>query len=589
MPVRKRITDTPPGGCLTALLCCVSMLSGCAKPESSERGATIQSLADEYLAAYLERYPETGTYYGIAGQRHDRLRDNSLAALASWHAREDAWLESIRWLGAGVAPGDPDWGRHGVRLGTLEAAVAKRGWREELWGVSGTAGWRTDVAYLAEIQPVGDGDSRQQALARAKDLARFLDTEIVNLREGLRLSYSAPRRNVGLVADQIRPLLEPDSPLLSPARRDGDAAFEAAFTEVFDRQVRPALGRYLDFLETEYAPATREAIAVAENPGGAECYRAAVRYHSTLELPPREIHDLGVRQMAEIQAEMLRIAVSGFDTNDLPALLKRLATGREYAFSSRQEILDFSEAALVRARDAMPRYFGILPRSDVVIEPYPAFREDSGTGEYHSPAEDGSRPGPYSIPVSGPEQRPRAAYESLAFHETIPGHHLQLAIAVESRGRGHPLMRYLDNAGYSEGWGLYSERLADEMGLYSSEVARMGMLGDQAARAARLVIDTGIHELGWSRRQAVDYMAAHTTWAPQDIKAEIDRYIIWPGQATAYMLGMLKIRELRGRAEDAFGASFQIRDFHDRILEDAGVILAIVGQKVEHWISEAAP
>ncbi len=566
------------------LLGCIPVLSGCAQPETVGRDS-IRSLADEYLAAFLERYPETGTYYGIPGQRHDRLTDNSLAALAHWQTREDAWLERLRQLDAGL-PGNPDWAIHGILLETLEASAAKRVCRDELWGVSETVGWQVDLTYIAEIQPVGEADSRRQALARATELARYLDTEIDNLREGLRLGYSAPRRNAGLVVGQVRALLAEDSPLLSPIRRDGDAAFQAAFAEVFDAEVRPALHRYLDFLEAEYAPAAREAIAVAENPGGTQCYRAAIRYFSTLELPPREVHDLGTRQMALIQAEMLRIAERGFDTGDLPALLRSLAEDPEYAFSSRQEIIDFSVAALDRAKAAMPRFFGILPRSDVVIEPYPAFREDSGTGEYQSPAEDGSRPGLYYIPVSDPEQRPRAAYESLAFHETIPGHHLQLAIAVESRDRGHPLMRYLDNAGYSEGWGLYSERLADEMGLYSSEVARMGMLGDQAARAARLVIDTGIHELGWSRQQAVDYMAEHTTWAPQDIEAEIDRYIIWPGQATAYMLGMLKLRELRERAESAFGSSFQIRDFHDRVLEDNGVTLGMLEQKIDHWISE---
>ncbi len=566
------------------------MLAGCAAterdtPSSEVQGSSIEGLADEYLAAFLERYPETGTYYGIPGQRHDRLSDNSAAALASWRAKEDAWLARIRQLDAGIAPDNPDWAIHGILRETLEASIAKRVCRDELWAVSETAGWQTDVAYIAEIQPVGDDGVRLQALERARDLARYLDTEIVNLKEGQRLGFSAPKRNVGLVADQIRPLLEPDSPLLSPAQRDGNPTFGDAYRKLFNTEVAPALRRYLEFLETEYAPAARGAIAVAEHPDGPACYRAAIRFFSTLELSPREIHDLGIRQMAEIQAEMLKIARDGFDTDDLPALLKRLTTRPEYAFSSRQEIIDFSAAALARAKAAMPRFFGILPRSDVIIEPYPAFREDSGTGEYQSPAEDGSRPGLYYIPVSNPEQRPRAAYESLAFHETIPGHHLQLAIAVENRDR-HPLMRYLDNSGYSEGWGLYSERLADEMGLYSSDVARIGMLGDQAARAARLVIDTGIHELGWSRRQAVDYMTAHTTWAPQDIEAEIDRYIIWPGQATAYMLGMLKIRELRRRAEEALGPSFRLSDFHDRILEDAGVTLGMLEDKIEHWISE---
>ncbi len=573
----------------SAQLCCLVMLSGCAALDSGEQGSAVESLADDYLEAFLERYPETGTYYSIPAQRHDRLRDNSPAALAAWHTKEDAWLASLRQLDAEIAPGSPDWAIHGILGETLEASIAMRVCREELWGISETVGWQTDLAFIAEVQPVGNADSRRQALARAQELVGFLDTEIANLKQGLDLGFSAPERNVGLVAGQVGALLEPDSPLLSPARRDHDDVFQGAFREIFDHQVRPALRRYLEFLEQRYAPAAREAIAVAENPDGSRCYRAAIRFHSTLELSPRKIHDLGLRQMVVIQAEMREIAERAFGTDDLPALLRRLTEDPEYAFSSSEQIIELSEAALARAKQAAPRFFGILPRSDVVIEPYPAFREDSGTGEYLPPAEDGSRPGRYYIPVTDPRQRPRVLYESLAFHETIPGHHLQLAIAVENRDRGHPLTRYLDNSGYSEGWGLYSERLADEMGLYSSDLARMGMLGDQAARAARLVIDTGIHELGWSRRQAVDYMTAHTTWAPRDIEAEIDRYIIWPGQATAYTLGMLKIRELRERAEAAFGAAFEIRDFHDRILEDSGVTLGMLEEKIDHWISTRSP
>ncbi len=569
-----------------AAIGCMLILPGCAPPGGGGK-ESIRRLADEYMDAYLERFPEIGTYYGIPGRRHDRLRDNSLAALRSWQAREDAWLARIGELDPKASPGSSEWTIHGILLETLEASVAMRVCRNELWGVNETAGWQTNLTYIAEIQPVGTEELRQQALARARELARFLDTEIVNLREGLRLAYSAPKRNVRLVAEQVRGLLEPDSPLSSPARRDTDAGFQAAFTKVVEQEIHPAIRRYVDFLETEYEPAAREAIAVAENPRGSECYRAAIRYYSTLELPPREIHDLGLRQMATILGEMQEIAERSFNTSDVPALLKRLATEREHAFSSREEIIEYSQDALARARQIMPRFFGILPRADVVIEPYPAFREKSGTGEYQSPAEDGSRPGLFYIPVSDPQRRPRVVYESLAFHETIPGHHLQGAIALERADRSHPIARYLDRSGYSEGWALYAERLADEMGLYSSDLARMGMLGDQAARAARLVIDTGIHEFGWTRQQAVEYMTAHTTWAPQDIESEIDRYIIWPGQATAYMLGMLKIRDLRQRAETALGASYQIRDFHDRILEDGGVTLGMLEEKIEHWISQA--
>ncbi|MCP3963238.1 MAG: DUF885 domain-containing protein [bacterium] len=554
-----------------------------APPAAEESPTAVRHLADEYMDAFLDRFPETGTYYGIPGRRHDRLTDNSLAALASWQAREDAWLDRLAELQTPV-PGSPDWTLHGVLLETLEAALAMRICRDELWTVSEVDGWQTWLPFIAEIQPVGTEEQRREALARSRELARYLDTEIANLREGLQLGYSAPKRNVGLVAKQVRGLLAPESPLRSPAQRDDAAAFQAAFTEVIEQEVEPALRRYAEFLEAEYQDAAREVIAVAENPDGAECYRASVRHHATVELPPQEIHDLGLEQMALIQREMLEVAEGSFGTRDVPALLKRLTTEPEYAFASREEIIRYSQDAVERAREAMPRFFRLLPRADVVIEPYPAYREEGGTGEYQSPSEDGSRPGVYYIPVVDPEKRPRVGYESLAFHEVIPGHHLQLAIAIERTG-SHPLARYLDKSGYSEGWGLYSERLADEMGLYSSDLARLGMLGDQAARAARLVIDTGIHELGWSRQQAIDYMIAHTTWAPQDVEAEVDRYIVWPGQANAYMLGMLKIRELRERAEEALGESFDVRDFHDRVLEDGAVTLGMLERKIDHWIS----
>jgi uncharacterized protein (DUF885 family) len=569
-----------------AALVCMLWTTACAPP-AGEAPVTVEGLADDYMEAYFERYPEASTFYGIAGRRHDRLTDNSLDALRRWQAREDEWLARLGELGADFPTGSPEWLIHGVLLETLQSSVAMRVCRAELWGVNDAVGWQTDLAYLAEIQPVGTDELRRQALARARALPRYLDTEIENLREGLRLGFSAPRRSVRLVAEQVRGLLEDGSPLCSPARRDPDAEFRAAFSQVFEEEIDPALRRYLEFLEEEYEPGARQAISVAANPAGSDCYRAAVRHHSTVDLPPQEIHDLGLQQMEAIELEMREVARRSFESDDLPALLHRLRTDRRYAFSSREEILDHAQSALTRAREAMPRFFGILPQADVVIEPYPPFREDSGTGEYETPAEDGSRPGIYYIPVSDPESRPRVVSESLTFHETVPGHHLQLTIALERGERSHPVARYLDFSGYSEGWGLYSERLADEMGLYSSDLDRLGMLGDQAARAARLIIDTGIHRFGWSRQQAVDYMLNHTTWASQDIEAEVDRYIVWPGQATSYMLGMLKIRELRRRSEAALGPSFRIRDFHDRILEDGPMTLAMLEEKIERWISES--
>jgi uncharacterized protein (DUF885 family) len=249
-------------------------------------------------------------------------------------------------------------------------------------------------------------------------------------------------------------------------------------------------------------------------------------------------------------------------------------------------MVDLANGAIARAKAAMPRAFGILPKSDVVVEPYPEFQEASAPGgEYINPSDDGTRPGIYRINTYQPEKQSRVGLESTAFHETIPGHHLQIAIAQERPG-AHPVTRFLFNSGYVEGWALYSERLADEMGLFSSDLDRMGLLSNEALRAARLVVDPGMHALGWSRQQAIDYMLRHTAESPESAAREIDRYIVLPGQATAYMTGSLEFFRLREKAKAELGARFDLREFHDRVLEDGSLTLPMLREKAERWIAE---
>jgi uncharacterized protein (DUF885 family) len=350
-------------------------------------------------------------------------------------------------------------------------------------------------------------------------------------------------------------------------------------------EMYPAIQRYRDFIANEYLPASREGIGIVGNPQGEACYRAAVRSFTTLDVPAREIHEIGLREMAKIQGEMATIAQRSFNTTDVPALLERFRTDPQYLFHSRQEIVDYASAAIERARTAMPRWFGRLPQSNVVVEPYADFEEQSAPGaSYESPSEDGTRPGKYRINTYKPEEQTRVGIESTAFHESIPGHHLQLAIAQERQG-AHMITRFLGNSGFSEGWGLYSERLADEMGLFSSDLDRMGLLSNEALRAARMVVDPGIHVLGWTRDQAIDYMMRHTAENRQAVENEVDRYIGWPGQATAYMLGNLEIRSLREMAERELGDRFDIRVFHDKVLEDGTVTLPMLRAKIERWVA----
>jgi len=561
--------------------------SGAARQDSLARA--VNALADELMQVALTRNPEIATLIGLPGFRHDRVSDNALATLARYEQEDDVYAARVLALDPQALLGRTEYVTLGFLREAAQSGRQSRVCRNELWaGVNQMFGWQTNLARLAGVQPVGTDDLRQQALTRWRALPATIDTEIANLREGLRQGYSAPKVNVRRVIEQMDVLLATapaESPFASPMQRDSTPAFRAEFQAVVANELYPAMRRYREFLVNEYLPAARDTVAIVGNPNGAECYRAAVRSFTTLDVPAQEIHQIGLREMARIQGEMRTIAQRSFSTTEVPALLERFRTEPQYLFRTRQEIIDYTNAAIARGKEAMPRWFGRLPRADVIVEPYQEFEERSAPGgSYEIPSEDGTRPGKYRINTYKPEEQTRVGIESTAFHEAIPGHHLQLAIAQEREG-AHTITRFLGNSGFSEGWGLYAERLADEMGLFSSDLDRMGLLNNEALRAARMVVDPGLHVMGWTREQAIDYMLTHTAESRQAVENEVDRYIGWPGQATAYMLGNLEIRRLREMAERELGDRFDIRVFHDRVLEDGTVTLPMLDAKIERWIA----
>jgi uncharacterized protein (DUF885 family) len=550
---------------------------------SAPRG--IEAIADDYLAALLEHNPELGTMYSLPGARHDRLTDHSPESRAAWQAREDAWLAEIDARGMPAEVGSRDWVTWGILHETLAGSAGIRVCRNELWAAASVTAWHTSVPSLFEIQPVDAPELQRQALQRLAALPKYIDVQIANLRQGLESGYSAPRLTVAPAVAEVRALAGKDSPLLSPGLRAGDAKFAAEVQALFKSEVAPAVERFARFLEAEYLPRARVEIGLGHNPNGAACYPALVRYYATIAPAADEIHSLGLQQIAGIRAEMQAIIDQHYPGATIEAFLRGINDDPRYTFKTEDEVLQYSVNALARAKARMPEAFGRLPKADVEIRAYPAYRA-SGTGEYHSSSEDGTRPGIYYIAVVNPQQRSRAIQESVLHHETYPGHHLQGAIALELGDRVHPIARYLWNSGFAEGWALYSERLADELGLYSGPLDRMGLLSDQAARAARLVVDSGIHTKGWTRQQAVDYMLNNTAWPAVDIESEVNRYIAWPGQANSYMLGMLEIRRLRNLAEAELGARFDLRGFHDRVLGYGSVTLPMLEASVRAWIAE---
>ena len=591
MTMASALTRSLAVASLIAAVACATQPSVAPAPDT--RGATearqVLAIADDYLAAWREAFPEVNTYNGIPGARHDRLSDTSPAAERAWWAKEDTWLVELRRIDPASLIGRPEWVTYGLLREELEASTGMRACSYRVWNVSPMIGIFASYPPLAQQQPVGTEDLRQQALARWRTFPRFVDTEIANLREGLRTGYSEPKVNVRRVidaADRLIAMTPTTSPFFAPAKADSTPAFRRAYERLVADEITPAVRRYRDYLANEYLPAAREAVAITANPNGAACNAASIRRYTTVQLSPDEVFVLGIQLVAQAESSMRVITRARYGTDDIRAAMLRARAEPSASFRTREEVVPAVDSILDRVRRVVPRMFGILPKAPLVVEPFPAFQEPSQPiANYESPAEDGTRPGVFHVNLryaTTPGEKLRM--EGLAFHEGIPGHHFQLAIALE-RPNVHSLNRYLSNSAYAEGWAIYSEIVADDLGLFSSEATRLRWLEDKVYEGATLVMEAGMHAKGWTRQQAIDYELAHTTRTPEQAAIDVDRRIGWPGQGYSYQVGQLEIRKLRAEAERRLGSRFDVRAFHDRVLEDGTITLPMLRDKIARWLA----
>jgi uncharacterized protein (DUF885 family) len=370
-----------------------------------------------------------------------------------------------------------------------------------------------------------------------------------------------------------------------------DAAVRREAAGIVEDEIRPALRRLLACLRDELLPVARpdDQVGIRFVPGGTEGYRAAVRKHTTTGLTPEEIHQVGLDCLAALRDEWAELGGRVLGVTDVPAILERLREDTSLRFTDSAEIVRTVTAALQRAEEARDGWFPRFDIPDCIIEEIdPVEAGNAPLAYYRPPAAGGLRPGAHCVLTTEPRQRYVYEYEALSFHESTPGHHLQVASAQTLAGLP-AFRRFLDAevCGYVEGWGLYCERLADEMGLYTSDLQRLGMLSFDSLRACRLVVDTGMHHYGWSRSQAMDFMWRNTATTQANVRNEIDRYIGWPGQALAYMVGRREIQRLRAKAERQLGTEFDIRAFHGVVLGNGAVPLGVLDQLVTDWADEA--
>lgn len=551
---------------------------------TARRAAAVNDLANRYYEFILRTTPEVAYFSGVEPPRHDGLEDNSPEGYRVRAEEIDAMLEELEQIPAADLAGHSEWITHAYMLQSLRSEVDLRVCQDELWNVSQMGGWHTGYARIAELQPVGSAELRQQSLARWARLPGYVDQEIRNLEQGLELGYSAPKPVVQRVVDQVDGLLGLDieqSPFYSPAVRDPDPDFAAAMREQVAGAIYPALQRYRDYLQERYLPQARDELSVTANPDGLACYEASLRSYTTLDRSGREVYELGQATVAANTSKVIELGRAAYGLDDFGAILQRAKNDPADRFADAGELLQFSRDAVQRAESAMPRWVGRMPEQMVEVVPFEEHQEGKGMSAHYRPG-NADRPAEYRIPLHRPEEQSRGNAEAVAFHEAWPGHHLQVAFAQSVEGI-HPVTQIIWFSGPGEGWARYAEALAEEMGLYTTTT---GPITRRAWPARGMVVDPGIHLFGWTRERAKEYMLESGRF-PESMGDEmVDRIAILPGQLTAYDSGGLEILALRREAEATLGDAFELREFHDRVLENGTIPLPQLRAHLEAWIAE---
>ncbi len=542
--------------------------------------ATMNDIADRYYEWVLQRQPEIAYFSAVDLDRHDGLFDNTPAAIEAAHAAKDAFLAEVEAIDADALVGTPEWIVKALLERRLHSDAAERVCRQELWNISQMGGWHSAYAQIATLQPVGSAELRAQALTRWSNFPAWVDQEIASLKRGVELGYTVPKPVVERVIAQLDGLLAvavEDSPFYSPAMRSDDAVFADALREIVADGIQPALQRTRDYLHDVYLPIAREELSITAIPNGSECYEAMLRGYTTLDRSGREVYELGEATVAANKAGVIELGRAAYGGDDFADILERAKNDPADRFASAEELLQFSKDMVERAAREMPKWVGTMPLQAVEVVPFAEHEEGTGRSAHYNPG-NAERPAEYRIPLAEYDEARRGNAEATAFHETWPGHHLQVATFQAVEGL-HPVTRIIWFSGPGEGWARYSEALAEEMGLY---VTTSGPILRRAWPARGMVVDPGIHLFGWTREQASEFMLEAGRFPNAD--EMVDRIAILPGQLTAYDSGGLEILALRREAEAALGDDFDIREFHDRVLEKGTIPLGDLRRHIEAWI-----
>ncbi|MEN1678849.1 MAG: DUF885 domain-containing protein [Planctomycetota bacterium] len=543
----------------------------------------------------MQEYPQFATRTGDH-RFNDKLASVSLADAERRNQADQGFLDRLAAIDADALAGQ-DRVNYKLFERELRDGIAEYGFNDHLVAISNRSGFHISFPDLPKLTPLATTKDFENYLARLRAFGDYADGNIALLREGVRTGYTLPAVilegwedsvDAHIVDDPTESVLyEPltNPPATVPAG-EHDRLRKAAKSAIAESVV-PAYQRFRRFMADEYLPNCRTAIGASALPGGREFYRHRVRKFTTLDTTPEEVHARGLAEVKRIRSEMDAIIERvGFD-GDFAAFVEHLRTEPKFYAKTPDELLAKCALILKRADGQLPKVFAVLPRTPYGLVPVPDYIAPKTTSAYYMrPGGDGTTAGNYYLNTYNLPSRPLYALEALSLHEAVPGHHLQLALQQELPDMP-PFRKYSGFTAFIEGWALYSERLGLEMGFYEDPHSDFGRLTMEIWRACRLVVDTGVHYFGWTRDEAIAFMAANSAMSLHNIRAEVDRYIGWPGQALAYKTGELKIRELRGMAEERLGDEFDVREFHRVVLGAGAVPLDVLEENVVAWVESA--
>ena len=554
----------------------------------ADRLAAQNALFQEQYESDLRNAPERATAFGDY-RYNDKLSDYSLAAIAQRHRTDENFLKRLQAIPtAGFS--DQDTLSHDLLDRALQQRVADFGLKEYEMPVSQQGGIHTGLADLPLSVPFDSVKHYEDYIARLHQIPRVLSQITEVLRAGMKDKLMPVRFLLEKVPIQCQGIIDAD-PFLLPTKKypatisaEDQKRLTQQITDAINTDVIPAYKGFATFISKEYAPQGRTALAITSLPDGQKRYQNDIYARTTTHMTADEIHQLGLREIERIQAEMLLIAKkAGF--TDLAAYRASLKTNPKYIPTSAEQILDDFRRYIAQMEPKLPGLFNLLPKSPVTVEAIPAFQATAAT-HYVPGTPDGKRPGRVVVATSNFADRSLINDEAIAYHEGVPGHHMQLSVQQQLTGLPKFRLHGLFFNAYAEGWALYAEQLGKEIGFYQDPASDYGRLSSELFRAVRLVVDTGIHAKGWTRDQVVDFMRKSGAVDEPTIQSETDRYIAWPAQALSYKLGQLKFRELRDRAQKALGAKFDIRSFHDEMLNGGPLPLDLLDARTDKWIAE---